>query len=40
VSVHLKEAVPHQLAAFLESLNGVKAYFASFRGKKYGEVKA
>ena len=39
VSVHLKDAVPHQLATFLNSLDSVKAYFASFRGKKYEEVK-
>ena len=39
VSVHLKEAAPCQLARFLDSLNSVKAYFASLRGKKYRKVR-
>lgn len=39
-SVHLNDAAPCQLARFLDSLNGVKAYFASCRGKKYRKVRS
>ncbi|XP_020626060.1 uncharacterized protein LOC110063415 isoform X2 [Orbicella faveolata] len=38
-SVHLQEAVPHQLARFLDSLKGVQAYFASFKGRLYSSSR-
>ncbi|KAL9957804.1 hypothetical protein ACROYT_G034751 [Oculina patagonica] len=33
VSIHLRDATPNQLGVFLDSLNTVKTYFASFKGK-------
>ena len=33
VSINLKDAAPNQLGLFLDSLNGVRAYNASFKGK-------
>ena len=33
VSINLKEANPSQLRLFLDSLNGIKAYHSSLKGK-------
>ena len=38
VSIHLKDAVPDQLRQFLDLVNGVKAYGASFQGKNLGNL--
>ena len=35
VSIHLKDAAPHQLQLFIDSLKTVEASFASPRGKNY-----
>ena len=39
VSMHLREAEPNQLRAFIDVLNNVKAYNASFKGGKMGKLK-
>ena len=37
--MHLREAEPNQLRAFIDVLNNVKAYNASFKGEKTGKLK-
>ena len=38
VSIHLRDANPNQLRLFLDLVNGVKAYNASFQGKSLGNL--
>ena len=38
VSIHLKDANPNQLRMFLDLVNCVKAYNASFQGKSLGNL--